>query len=182
MRLPILAAAALGLAALALPACEEGPASTIIDSRTGDAMQLLRWAATQGPVLVEIRGEPFAGQARWNPDSLVATVYDAFLPVTNPPMQFTRDKAKAGDPGYRFVWLIDPGPGFAIDPTCAGQYPPRAATKADWVEVRAVFCAPNKSLVAVQGRVRRPKAADDRLWDRLIRQMSRQLAGDRFQG
>ena len=181
MRLPILAAA-IGLAALALPACEEGPASTIIDSRVGDAMQLLRYAATQGPVLVEVRGAPFAGQARWNPADLVAVVADAFRPVTNPPMEFTLDKAKAGDAGYRFVWLIDPGPGFGIDPTCAGQYPARATTKADFVEVRAVFCAPNKSLVAVQGRVRRPKAADDRLWDRLVRQMSRQLAGDRFQG
>ena len=170
------------LAALAALASCDQPNSTITDSRVDNAMQLLRYAATQGPVLIEVVGEPYAGQARWNPQDLVAKVSAAFQPVSNPPLQFTLDKAKAGDAGYRLVWLIDPGPGFGIDATCGGQFPPRATKKADLVEVRAVFCAPNKSLVAVWGRTRRPKAADDPSWDQLVRQMSRQLAGDRFQG
>jgi len=165
----------------ALAGCDQ-PNSTIIDVRVENPMQLLRYAATQGPVLVEVVGEPYAGQARWNPQDLVAKMFAAYQPVSNPPLQFTLDKAKAGDAGYRLVWLIDPGPGFSIDGTCAGQFPTRATKKADLVEVRAVFCAPNKSLVAVQGQARRPKAVDDRGWDQLVRQMSRQLAGDRFQG
>jgi hypothetical protein len=169
------------LLALGLGACD-GPSSTITDMRVDNAMQLLRYAAGQGPVLVEIAGDPHLGQARFDPAAFLALVAEAYQPVSNPPLTFTLDKARAGDAGYRFVWLIDPGPGFTIDGTCAGQGQPGVAKKADWVEMRAVFCAPNKTISAVYGRTRRPKAADDAGWRHLVRQMSRQLVGERMQG
>jgi len=177
MRARVLAA----LLVFGLGGCD-GPSSTISDMRVDNAMQLLRYAAGQGPVLVEVAGEPFGGQARFDPAGLLALVVEAYQPVSNPPLTFTLDKAKAGDAGYRFVWLIDPGLGFTIDGTCAGQVPPRAAKKADWVEVRAVFCGPNRSLSAVYGRTRRPRGDDDAGWGHLVRQMSRQLVGERLQG
>jgi hypothetical protein len=88
-------------------------------------------------------------------------------PAMQPGFRFTLDKAEAGDPGYRFVWLIDPA---------------TAPKKADRVEVRAVFCGPNKTYTAVQGGTKRPTDATDRNWRQLIRQIGRQLVGNRLAG
>lgn len=178
-RLPILSAvlAPLGCALLG---CDGGPSSVLIDVRVENPYQFLRWAQLQGPMLVEIHGQPFAGTARFQPAEFVAAVKDTF--AEQPGFRFTLDKAEAGDSGYRFVWLFDPGPGFSIDATCAGQLPAAAPKLADRAELRAVFCGPNKTYTAVQGSTKRPTETGDRNWRRLIRQMSRQLVGDRLTG
>ena len=48
--------------------------------------------------------------------------------------------------------------------------------------MRVYFCNEQKTLSAVQGAVRRPKVADDRYWQELVKQMTRQLVGNRAGG
>jgi hypothetical protein len=168
------------LVALAtLAACEDAPQSTLIDMRVESAFEFLRYAGSQGPVLVELVGEPFAGGAKLAPEQLATQMKATF---TEPWISFTADKAKAAQPDYRMIWVVDPPPSLAIDAACQGKAATGAVRRAEQVALRVYFCNEQKTLSAVQGRVRRPTRADDSYWQDLVKQMTRQLVGNRSGG
>ena len=169
------AALALGL----LAGCDEVPQSTLIDMRVPSAFDFLRYAGAQGPVLVEIIGAPLAGGARLDAQTLSDQVRATF---SEPWLSFTGDSTKAAQPDYRIIWVADPPPSLAIDAACQGTAIAGPLRRADRVEMRVYFCSEQKTLSAVQGSVRRPKAADDRYWRELVKQMTRQLVGNRSGG
>jgi hypothetical protein len=172
-----LGGALVALAALA--ACEDAPQSTLIDMRVESAFDFLRYAGSQGPVLVEIIGEPFAGGAKVEAEQLATQMKATF---TEPWISFTADKAKAAQPDYRMIWVVDPPPSLAIDAACLGKATTGTVRRAEHVALRVYFCNEQKTLSAVQGSVRRPTRADDSSWRELVKQMTRQLVGNRSGG
>jgi hypothetical protein len=158
-------------AAAALIGCDEGPSSNLSFTSTPDVWSFVTAAGSAGPLLVDVRGNPFDA-----PDAMVAgEVLKAISTTfTEPWLQFTTDAARAGSRDVRLIWLLDPQSGFNADAVCAGEFP---ALKADRrvTEIRAVFCQRGKPLSAVHGWVRRPDTGGDPKWRNLISQMSRQL-------
>lgn len=162
-------------AGLALFGCDEGPSSNLSFTSTPDVWSFVTATAAHGPLLVEVRGDPFrAGEAALA-DAVVAAVAFTF---TEPWLRFTSNAADAASTDMRLIWLLDVQAGFDADRTCAGEFPALDAGRRV-MEIRAVFCHRGRPLSAVHGWMRRPDGIDDAKWRRLISQMSRQLLSGR---
>jgi hypothetical protein len=158
-------------AAAALLGCDEGPSSNISLTSTPDVWSFVTAVGSAGPLLVDVRGNPFPG-----PDATVfADVTKAIAGTfTEPWLKFTNDAEQAASKEARLIWLLDPQSGFNADLVCAGELPSLGAGR-KVTEVRAVFCHRGRPLSAVHGWVRRPERSDDPKWRQLISQMARQL-------
>jgi hypothetical protein len=167
----------LGLlsAATALFGCDEGPSSNISFTSTPDIWSFVTGTAAGGPLLLEVRGDPF----RTGRDAVAAEVASAVSATfTEPWLRFTIRDAEAASTDLRLVWLLDPQSGFNADRVCAGELPALDAGRRV-MEIRAVFCHRGRPLSAVHGWMRRPEAASDPKWRGLISQMARQLLSGR---
>lgn len=158
-------------AAAALFGCDEGPSSNLSMTSTPDVWSFVMATAATGPLLVDVRGNPFAA-----PDAAVAAdVTDAIdRTFTEPWLKFTTDPEAAASKETRLIWLLDPQAGFNADLVCTGELPALGAGRRV-TEVRAVFCHRGRPLAAVHGWVRKPERSDDPKWRQLISQMARQL-------
>lgn len=167
----------LGLlsAATVLFGCDEGPSSNISFTSTPDVWSFVTGTATGGPLLVEVRGDPF----RTGGDAIAGEVARAVAATfTEPWLRLTTNAAEAASKDMRLIWLLDPQSGFNADRVCAGELPGLDAGRRV-MEIRAVFCHRDRPLSAVHGWMRRPEAVSDRKWRGLISQMSRQLLSGR---
>ena len=99
-----------------------------------------------------------------------------------PWIKMTADKATAAQPDFRLIWVVDPVAWLAPDAACQGKAVSGPVRRAERVEMRAYFCSEQRTLSAVQGSVKRPAGSDDAHWQQLVRQMSRQLVGNRVSG
>ncbi len=168
------------LALLALAGCEDAPQSSLIDMRVQSARDFLINASKEGPVLVELLGEPLAAGGKLDPTAFAALVGSTF--GAEPWIKMTADKAKAAQPDFRLIWVVDPVAWLAPDAACQGKAVSGPVRRAERVEMRAYFCSEQRTLSAVQGSVKRPAGSDDAHWQQLVRQMSRQLVGNRVSG
>jgi hypothetical protein len=162
-------------AVAALFGCDEGPSSNVSFTSTPDVWSFVTATAAGGPLLVEVRGNPFGGAG----DAVARAVTRAVAATfTEPWLRFTGSAADAASTEFRLIWLLDPQPGFNADLTCAGEFPaPDAGRRV--MEIRAIFCHRGRPLSAVHGWMRRPATVDDPKWRGLISQMSRQLLSGR---
>jgi hypothetical protein len=158
-------------AAVALIGCDEGPSSNLSFTSTPDVWSFVTAAGATGPLLVDVRGNPFDA-----PDGMVATEVTKAISATftEPWLQFTSDPERAASKEMRLVWLLDPQSGFNADAVCAGELPALGAARRV-TEIRAVFCHRGRPLSAVHGWMRRPETGSDPRWRKLISQMARQL-------
>ena len=168
------------VALLALAGCEDAPQSSLIDMRVESARDFLINASKDGPVLVELLGEPLAAGAKLDREVFAGQVASTF--GAEPWIKTTADKAKASQPDFRMIWVVDPVAWLSPDAACQGKAAPGPVRRAERVEIRAYFCSEQKTLSAVQGSVRRPASVDESRWLQLVRQMSRQLVGNRVSG
>jgi hypothetical protein len=160
------------LAALAvLSGCDEGPSSNLSSTTTPDVWSFVQATGASGPLLIDIRGNPFNA-----PDRLVAAEVEKAVggTFTEPWLRFTSDPELAASKDTRLVWLLDPEAGFNADAVCAGELPPLGASRRV-TELRAVFCHRGRPLSAVHGWMRLPETGGDPKWRKLISQMARQL-------
>lgn len=169
-----------GLALLALAACEDAPQSSLIDMRVQSARDFLINASKEGPVLVELLGEPLAVGGKLSHSEFAALVGSTF--GAEPWIKMTADKAKAAQPDFRLIWVVDPVAWLSPDAACQGKAASAPVRRAERLEMRAYFCSEQRTLSAVQGSVKRPASSDDARWQQLVRQMSRQLVGNRVSG
>lgn len=158
-------------AAAALFGCDEGPSSNLSLTSTPDVWSFVTSTGSAGPILVEVRGNPFSA-----PDAaVVAGVTKAIAGTfTEPWLKFTNDPAGAASKETRLIWLLDVQSGFNADLVCNGELPALNAGKRV-TEIRAVFCHRGRPLSAVHGWMRKPETSDDPKWRQLISQMARQL-------
>lgn len=167
----------LGLvsAVAALFGCDEGPSSNLSFTSTPDVWSFVTGTAAGGPLLVDVRGDPF----RSGKDAVAGEVASAVAATfTEPWLRFTTSEAQAASKDLRLIWLLDPQSGFNADRVCAGELPGLGAGRRV-MEIRAVFCHRGRPLSAVHGWMRRPATAGDPKWRGLISQMSRQLLSGR---
>ncbi|MBM3524208.1 MAG: hypothetical protein FJX57_14735 [Alphaproteobacteria bacterium] len=161
---------------LALAACEEAPQSRLVDMRVPGTMSFTQFATTSGPMLVETVGTPFGGGASLDGATVARHVGAAF---SIPTLRFTTDRAAAPQSGYRLVWVFDPPVSFTLETICAGPVQSGVVRKAETVHVTAAYCHDTKLYAVASGSVRRPRNADDKGWQQLVKQIARHLISDR---
>lgn len=158
-------------AAAALFGCDEGPASNLSFTSTPDVWSFVTSEAAGGPLLVEVRGNPFRVPADAVSREVTGAVGAGF---TEPWLRFTDEPSDASSREMRLIWLLDPQSGFNADLVCAGEFPALDAGRRV-MEIRAVFCHRGRPLSAAHGWMRRPDAPNDPRWRNLVSQMARQL-------
>lgn len=168
-----IAIVATALAVFLLSACEEGPSSNVTQKTTQGAWDMLVFAAKDGPLLTQVNGTPFAGQAQQFAGQVLDDMNKTF---TEPFMRFTSTAAQAADKDYRIIWVVHPGQTPELAAFCTGKIP-AAAPVTGRLEIRAVLCHRERLLTAVNGWMRTPDKADDRRLHQLVQQMTRQVTG-----
>lgn len=158
-------------AAAALLGCDEGPSSNLSLTSTPDVWSFVTSTGAAGPILVDVRGNPFAAPQATVAGDVTQAIAGTF---TEPWLKFTNDPAGAASKETRMIWLLDTQSGFNADLVCAGELPALGAGKRV-MEIRAVFCHRGRPLSAVHGWMRKPEKSDDPKWRQLVSQMARQL-------
>ncbi len=103
------------LSALGLSSCSDGPVTQQSYIRPSGTWSEFVYASGNGPILLEIRGEPFSGQQS-DLERLVLSALDGAFPER--PARFTLDPAEAPHANYRVSLMFDP-PKMARGNTCA---------------------------------------------------------------
>ncbi|MCP5372758.1 MAG: hypothetical protein H6907_13600 [Hyphomicrobiales bacterium] len=171
-------AAALGLAALGLAGCDEGPAVTVNFSQGTVVWDDFAYAAQKGPVLVEIHGNPLGTR---DVETLVRMVRGELKSaVMGRVVEFTVYPEEAPAPGHRVVLAFDPAADQSGARLCAGQAPAPATGDDGRIHLRAVYCADGQRLSDVQGWIKRPRTpGEDEHLRKLIWQVGQTLIGRR---
>ena len=169
------AAVAAGVAGLAgLFAIARGrPASNVTYKHGPQVWEFFWFAVKDGPMLVEVDGNPFPIEAPDLAGQVALAMKSAF---SEPFVAFTSSARHAAHPDYRVIWTINPAPGYDAAAVCGERRPPAASPLGDRLEMRAAFCQAGRLLAAVHGWMPAAKARPDSpAWRRLIAQMARQL-------
>jgi hypothetical protein len=162
---------AVGLAGL-LASCGDGPASNVSYKSGPQVWDFFLFAAKDGPMLVEVDGNPFASPADAVADTVAAAMRSAF---SEPFVKFTADRATAAHPEYRMIWTLSPAPGYDMNSVCTAK-PAVAPVAGSRLEMRVAFCQSGRLLSAVHGWMKASEAGPDNpRWLALVAQMARQL-------
>jgi hypothetical protein len=151
--------------------CDEGPSSNLSFTATPDIWSFVTAVGASGPLLVDVRGNPFNAPDRMIAEEVARAIGATF---TEPWLHVTTDPERAASKDTRLIWLLDPQAGFNADAACAGELPALGAGRRV-TEIRAVFCHRGRPLSAVHGWMRRPETGGDPKWRNLTSQMARQL-------
>lgn len=170
MRLLRLGAALLGGLATA---CDDGPVTAPSGPRSPAAWSTMVHAGKAGPILVEVRGDPF----RLAPGALAPPVATAMGDaVAQRVFRFTPDPAAAVEPHLRTVLLFSPRPVGDAEAACVGAAPPPFGEgPLETIHLLAVFCARERVLAAATGWVRKVERPSDRRFVALVQQATREL-------
>jgi hypothetical protein len=156
--------------------CGDGPASNV-SYKLPQAWDFFFYGVKDGPMLVEIDGNPKGFPADVLADSVVSAMRSAF---SEPFVSFTADRAKARYPEYRMIWSLNPA-FYDMNKVCLAARPTAVTEPRDRLEIRGAFCQDGRLLSAVHGWMpARDAAPDSPSWQQLISQMTRQMVG--FQG
>lgn len=110
-------------------------------------------AAASGPVLLEVRDNPFAGDVA---RSFAVAASETSVGFT---ANFTTDRARAARPDFRLVVQFFPAPGVSSAEVCDSSRPVARTAPGDNLAVLIAFCnrsQPILSVVAHAGRVDGP--------------------------
>ena len=165
----LVAAAAVAVAALT----RKRPASTVTYKHGPQVWDFFWFAVKDGPILVEVDGNPFHIDAPALAERVAAAMQSAF---SEPFVKFTASAQRAAHPDHRMIWTLHPAPGYDPNAVCGDHRPAAAPVTGDRLEMRAAFCQGGRLLAAVHGWMPAAKAGPDSpTWRRLVAQMARQL-------
>jgi hypothetical protein len=175
----------LGAAALAalVGGCGDGPSTVPGGYRSAATWSTFFAATASGPLLLDLRGNPFGGSG----DGLRTRVIEAMsTAIPARPFRLTADPGAAASPGVRVVVALGAPPSLDAAELCAGREPPAAGPVAGpvagsspgRVELLAAFCDGGALLSSVRGWVARVDGPGDARFARLLGQVMRELAGD----
>ncbi len=156
-------------------ACDDGPATAQSGPRLPATWSTMVHAGKAGPILVEVRGDPFRLPPGVLASQVAAVMGDA---VTQRVFRFTTDPAVAIEPHIRTVILFSPRRISEDEAACAGAPPPAFAEvegAPETIHLLAVFCSRQRALAAATGWVRKVEGADDRRFVALVHQATREL-------
>ncbi len=133
----------------------------------------LGYAAAQGAMLTEIRGNPFDAPKAELDKTVTETMYGAHF---GPLVRFvTQDEAPPGlKSPYRVVMLMNPEETTNSKELCTGNPAPGAGTPGQ-VKIAAAVCAEDLMETSIWGKVAEVTGPDDSGFKALIRQMTMQL-------
>lgn len=158
-----------GLAAGLLAGCDDIPITTV----TYQVDNAWRFAQPAMPLLIEIRGRPYPGDA----ETLGRTVTEAMTRAVTwfDAPRFTIDPAAAGSATERVVMTFNPPRGASGDAQCHGAVEGADAEPGGTARVLATFCSGGRVLANVEGRIGRGGGPGDDRLPALIRQITRDL-------
>lgn len=164
---------AAGIAGL-LASCGDGPASNVTYKLGPQVWDFFWFAVKDGPVLVQLDGNPFQIDAPTLGVRVAAAMQSGF---SEPFVAFTATAVAAAHPEYRMIWTLNPAPGYDINAVCGERRPAAAPSIAGRrFEMRVAFCQDGRLLSAVHGWMpARLADPEGREWRNLIAQMARQL-------
>lgn len=167
-RLLSLGAAALaGLAA----ACEDGPATVAGTWRSPAAWSAMVYATSDGPMLVEVHGSPFAVRPADFDDQVAEALSRQVIGRVT---LFTARRDQAPRPQYRVVMAFNAPGDLDTARLCAGD-PPVAVEPRETITVHAAFCDGVAVLASVRGWVAKVDGPGDLRFRRLMGQVAREL-------
>lgn len=153
------------LSALGLSACSDGPTTQQSYIRPSGTWSEFVYAGAEGPILVDIQGEPFnGGQAEL--ERLVLTALEGAFPER--PTRFTLDPALAPHANFRVSLMFDPPKMARGAHLCAGEALAPVANEAGKVNVLMSFCAKGEMLSESWGWVRKVGGPSDPRLSKLI--------------
>lgn len=167
----------LGLGAAAMTAlvsgCGDGPATLAGTWRSPAAWSSLVYATSNGPLLVEVHGSPFGDPA---PDFRTAIAAAMTNKVFGRPTAFTAEPQAAPQPRYRVVLAFNAPASTDPRDLCQGHVA-TAATPGDRITIHGAFCDGTTLLASIQGWVAKVQGRDDKRFQQLIGQVTRELFG-----
>jgi hypothetical protein len=168
----VVAAGVAGLAGL-FALVRGRPASNVTYKHGPRVWEFFWFAVKDGPMLVEVDGNPFRIDAPDLAGEVASAMKSAF---SEPFVAFTPSAERAAHPDYRVIWTINPAPGYNADAVCGERRPAAAPLTGDRLEMRVAFCQAGRLLAAVHGWMPAAQAGpNSAAWRRLIAQMARQL-------
>jgi hypothetical protein len=157
--------------------CGDGPSTVPGGYRSAATWSSFIHASAKGPLLLEIKGDPFA-VGRDALTAVIAGSMEAAIPAR--PFSLTIDPAQAPHPTFRVVVALGPPKSLAESDICAGAAwtPAPPVGNGGRIEVIATFCDGTALLSSVRGWVARVEGIGDRRLRHLLGQMVRELMGD----
>ncbi len=161
----------VAVAALAVLVSACGLPTTYKWDREQWSRSKLGYAASQGAMLTEIRGNPF-GTAKAELDSAVTSaMYGSHF---GPSVRFVTEVPQGNTSPYRVVILFNPAETMNARELCTGDPAPGAPTPGR-VKIAAAVCAQDIHETSVWGSVADVSGLGDPAFEALIRQMTTQL-------
>lgn len=125
----------------------------------------LKDAAATGPVLLEVRDNPFSGD--------VARPFAAAASETSVGFKasFTTDRAQAARPDFRLVVQFSPAPGVGSAEVCDPSRPVAKTASADNLSVLVAFCNRNQPILSVAAYAGKAEGPDAPVIKRMAEQV-----------
>jgi len=131
---------------------------------------VLNYAATNGGMLIQVRGNPFEQATEGQLESEIARVMASSH--FGPRLPFITTVPDDSASPYRVVVVFDPAQTVSSYKVCDGRQDSAAERPEGMVRVHAVLCANDKPLTAVSGQARNVETPGDAKFRQLIGQMS----------
>lgn len=161
-----------GALAALVAACDGAPKTQQVYFKDPGVREYLQWATIEGPMLVEVHGNPFP-TAKPFLDHVVAEELEASITYIAK-VRLTTERALAVHPEYRVIVVM--GAHKALDgQTLCVDTPPRMDPGADPMRMVAVFCRREEMLSLVHGSIRIGDSPDDKRFRDWIGQIGRDL-------
>lgn len=152
--------------------------TSVVQAPTGvsgqSKVRVLAFAGKQGPILLQITGEPF-GEGKAETAVVSAGVLSPIFPEV--PKGFTVDPHKAGAPQYRFRLAFDPIASTTAKRVCSadGSNPLSYDRRPSRQTLFMVFCRQDVPIAAVKALSNRMSTLQDPKYRDLLRQSARQM-------
>lgn len=164
----------LGVGALTAltAACDGAPMTQQVYYKGTGVTAYLQYAVTDGPLLVQVHGNPFVTSKPFL-DDIVAKELESTITYIRG-VRFTTDAEKAFRPEYRIIVVLGAHKALNAQSLCDGQAP-RMDIEANPMRMVAVFCRKDELLSEVNGSIRTGASPEDQRFRNWLGQIGRDL-------
>ncbi|TAN44640.1 MAG: hypothetical protein EPN26_16635 [Rhodospirillales bacterium] len=153
------------LSALGLSACGDGPVTQQSYIRSSGTWGEFIYAGAEGPILLEIRGEPFKGQQPQLERAVLGALEGAH---PERPTRYTLDPAQAPHANFKVTLMFDPPKTARASHLCAGEALAQQPNEPGKVNILMGFCSKGEMLAESWGWVKKVEGLDDKRLEKLI--------------